>query len=204
MKATLTTTALIAAVVAQDYNVTSRPFQLVLHGDVSGTVDACDLGRFGPPNRSLVSFCYYELSGDPSPYTTFNFNTTSSAQAPVNRTDVGIPGLLTWFQPNRDYPPIPAFLGFTNGFEWGGEGDLAPIVQPVVRVPAPIVGRQLVTFNDQDELVVPDSEGTKKWFVCQHKFGGAYTYRMVIWGAGTGGKGDPPCVAADGMKRVFI
>lgn len=208
MKIAFPITAIIAAVTAQSskgYNITSKPFQLLLHGNFSGVVNICDVGA---NLRSLPTFCFYDNSGtitnrEPTPWSTFNLNSTTGAQAPSNRTDPGIPGILSWFQPlsNNRGPPFPTALYFEHGdFDGFGYDDWTPIMRPDGSYR---MKPDLFAFNDQDELIVLDYAETKRWFLCWHNFSG-YQYNLLVYGVGVGKPGNPPCAAVGGIKRIFI
>ncbi|KAF2830774.1 hypothetical protein CC86DRAFT_167147 [Ophiobolus disseminans] len=203
MKVAFSITALIAAVSAQSsqgYNVTSKPFQLLLHGNFSGVVNVCDVGA---NLRSLPTFCFYgnSVNLEPTDRTTFNLNSTIDAVAPSNRTDLGIPGILSWYQPigNRG-PPFPTALYFEHGdFDGFGNDDWTPIMRSDGSYR---MKPDLFAFNNQDELVVFNSAETKRWFLCWHNFSG-YQYNILVYGVGVGKPANPPCVPVGTIKRIF-
>jgi hypothetical protein len=210
MKALFSIIALIAVVSAQNskgYNITSKPFQLMVHGDISGPLHICDVGA---NLRNYVSFCFYnntdifvEPVSPPTPSDTFNFNSSIDAQALPDRGNSSLPGIITWFWPvhNGQYPPIPSALYFENGgFDGFGADDATPRFQydgPWSNTP------QLFTFDAQDELIVLNSVPTKKWFLCWHNFSGLQS-NMLVFGVGVGKPENKPCVAVGGVKRKFI
>ncbi|KAF2036728.1 hypothetical protein EK21DRAFT_106045 [Setomelanomma holmii] len=209
MKTTLPVLTLAAAASAQNsyYNITSKPFQLVLtsaDGSISDTVSACHTGA------GLESLCLSNsnTTSKPAPtnYDTFNFNSSIYSQAPTNHTDLGVPGILTWFLPTANAGNVPSSVYFN----YDPSTDSA--------VPIMISGSdrpQALAFNDQDELIVQsyvdwtadppkagDVVGLKRWYACQTYFAG-YQYENLVWGLGDHEPENPTCVAVD-VKRVFI
>jgi hypothetical protein len=205
MKTTLSIAILVAAASAQ-YNITSKPFQLVLtseDGSINDTVSACHTGA------ALESLCLSNSNTtskpNPTPYTTFNFNTSIYSQAPVNHTELGKTGLLTWFLPVSNYGPVPSSAVFTY--------------DPTTDIAVPILetgssGTQLA-FDDQDELLVQgyvqwtanpptygETYGLKRWYACKTYYAG-YQYENLAWGIGPNKPENPTCVKVD-VKRVFV
>jgi hypothetical protein len=209
MKTTLTLIALATAASAQDpyYNITSKPFQLVLtsaDGSISDTVSACHTGA------ALESLCLSNSNStskpDPTTYDTFNFNTSIYSQAPTNHTDLGVPGILTWFLPASNIGPVPSSVYFNYD---PSTDSAVPILTPGSDRP------QLLSFNDQDELTVQsyvqwtanppkagEQVGLKRWYACKTYFAG-YQYENLVWGLGNHKPENPTCVAVD-VKRVFV
>jgi hypothetical protein len=209
MKTALPIVALITAASAQEpyYNITSKPFQLVLtsaDGGVNDTVSACHTGA------ALESLCLSNSNTtskpNPTPYDTFNFNTSSYSQAPVNNTSLGVPGILTWFLPASNIGSIPSSVFFN----YNPTTDSAlPILGPGSDRP------QLLSFNDQDELIVQgyvkwtanpptygETYGLKRWYACKTYYA-SYQYENLVWGLSAGKPENPTCVEVN-VKRVFV
>lgn len=209
MKPSFPIAALVGAASAQEsfYNITSKPFQLVLtsaDGSINDTVSACHTGA------ALESLCVSHSNStskpDPTPYSTFNFNTSIYSQAPTNHTDLGLPGILTWFLPVSNIGPVPSSVYFNYD---PATDSAVPILQPGSDRP------QILAFNDQDELIVQgyvqwtanpptygETYGLKRWYACQTYFSG-YQYENLVWGLGAGKPENPTCVPV-GVKRVFV
>lgn len=207
MKITLPLVALIATASAQYYNISSKPFQLVVEsadGSLKDTLSTCHTGA------ALESLC---LSNGVSTSKTapiapasFNFNTSLYMQAPVNHTDLGVPGILTWDLPVSSLGPIPSSVFFN----YDPSTNIAvPILRPGDTNP------QILAFNDKDELIVQgyvdwtanpptygETYGLKRWFACQTYYA-SYQYENLAWGLGAGKPENPTCVAVN-VKRVFI
>ena len=206
MKTTITAAALIAVASAQ-YNITSKPFQLLLtseDGTTNDTVSACHTGA------ALESLCLSNSNTtskpDPTPYDTFNFNTTISSQPPVNHTELGVEGILTWTLPVTNYGPVPSSVFFNYD---PSTDSAVPILTTGSSNP------QRFSFNDQDELIVQSyidwtadpptyagPYGLKRWFACKTYYAG-YQYENLVWGLGAGKPENPTCVAVN-VKRVFV
>jgi hypothetical protein len=207
MKATITAAALIAVANAQFYNITSKPFQLRLtseDGTIDDTVSACHTGA------ALESLCLSNSNTtskpNPTEYDTFNFNTTITSQPPVNHTDLGAEGILTWTLPVTNLGPVPSSVYFN----YDPSTDLTvPIITTGSSNP------QRFSFNDQDELIVQSyidwtadppkyagPIGLKRWFACKTYFAG-YQYENLVWGLGAREPENPTCVAVN-VKRVFV
>jgi hypothetical protein len=206
MKTAFSIAALAGAASAQIYNITSKPFQILLtsaDGSINDTVSACHTGA------ALESLCLSNSNStskpNPTPYSTFNFNTTSTAEAPVNHTELGVPGILTWFLPAGNYGPVPSAAQFF----YDATTDIAV---PILETGS---SGQLLAFDDKDELLVQgyvqwtanpptygEIYGLKRWYACTTYFEG-YQYENLVWGLGEGKPEDPTCVAVD-VKRVFV
>jgi hypothetical protein len=206
MKTTFSIAALVATASAQYYNITSKPFQLLLtstDGSINDTVSACHTGA------ALESLCLSNSNStskpDPTPYSTFNFNTSSNSQAPVNHTDLGVPGILTWFLPSGNYGPVPSAVHFNY--------------DPTTDIAVPILetgeNGQMLAFDDQDELLVQgyvqwtanpptygETYGLKKWYACKTYYAG-YQYENLVWSLAASKPENPTCVAVE-VKRVFV
>jgi hypothetical protein len=209
MKTTLAIASLIAAASAQEsfYNITSKPFQLLLtseDGTINDTVTACHTGA------AIESLCLSNSNTtskpNPTEYSTFNFNSSIYAQAPSNDVSLGVPGILTWFLPVSNYGPVPSSLYFN----YDPSTDIAvPILETGSANP------QQLAFNDQDELIVQSyinwtadpptggvPYGLKRWYACRTYFAG-YQYENLAWSLGAAKPENPTCVAV-GVKRVFV
>jgi hypothetical protein len=204
MKTTLSIASLIAAATAQSfYNITSKPFQLLLtseDGKINNTVSACHTGA------GIESFCLLNSTQTSKEYSTFNFNSSIYAQAPSNNPSLGVPGILTWFLPVSNYGPVPS----SAYFNYDPSTNIAvPILQTGSSNPQPLA------FNDRDELIFqsyidwtadPPKEvepyGLKRWYACTTLFLG-YEYNNLAWGLGAGKPDDPTCVKVD-VKRVWV
>jgi hypothetical protein len=205
MKIAFSIVFMVAAVKAQ-YNITSKPFQLVLtseDGTINDTVSACHTGA------ALESLCLSNSNStskpDPTPYSTFNFNTSIYSQEPVNHTELGKPGILTWFLPVNGYGMVPSAANF--------------YYDPTTDIAVPILetgssGTQLA-FDDQDELLVQgyiqwcanppnygETYGLKRWYACRTYYSG-YQYVNLAWALGPNKPENPTCVKVD-VKRVFV
>jgi hypothetical protein len=205
MRATLPTAALIASTNAQYYNITSKPFQLVVtsaDGGINDTLSACHVGA------ALESLCLSNSTTiskpEFEPYSTFNFNTTIYTQ-PATDPSLGIQGILTFNLP-AGQPPIPSSASFNY--------------DPTTDIAVPILGpgdqnAQQLSFDDKDELLIqgyidwaanPPKAGNftafKRWYACTTYFSG-YEYDNLAWGLGKHEPEDPTCVKVT-VKRVFL
>jgi len=207
MKTASCIAALVSAVAAQDsyYNITSKPFQLVLtsaDSSINDTVSTCHVGA------ALESLCLSNSNStskpDPTPFSTFNFNTSIYSQAPS--PSLGVPGILTWFLPTANAGLIPSSVYFNYD---PSTDSATPILQPGSSQP------QTLAFNDEDELIVqayinwttnPPSAGPtyglKRWYACRTYFA-SYQYNNLVWGLGAEKPENPTCVAVS-VKRVFV
>jgi hypothetical protein len=144
---------------------------------------------------------------DPSPYDTFYFNTTSTSQPPVNHTELGAEGILTWFLPVNDYGNVPS----SAYFNYDASTDIAV---PILETGIPN-GVQRMSFTDQDELILQGfvdwtanppnyvgSYGLNRWYACRTYYAG-YQYDNLVWGLGAGKPDNPTCIKVD-VKRVFV
>jgi hypothetical protein len=192
MKTSLSIASLIAAASAQSfYNITSKPFQLLLTSE-DGSINDTVSNTTSKPN--------------PTEYSTFNFNSSIYAQAPPNNVSLGTPGILTWFLPVGNIGPVPSSLYFN----YDPSTDIAvPILETGSDNP------QQLAFNDQDELIVQsyidwtadpptagEPYGLKRWYACRTYFLG-YQYENLAWGLGAAKPENPTCVAV-GVKRVYV
>jgi hypothetical protein len=207
MKTTFAVMALAAAVNAQFWNITSPPFQLVLHsenGTINDTLSACHTGA------AIESLCLSNSNTtskpNPSPYATFNFNTSSYAQPPVNHTELGTPGILTWDLPVSNYGIVPSSVRF---FYDPSTNSAIPILE------TGDTNSQLLSFNNQDELIVQSSVnwtanpptytetyGLRRWFACKTYFSG-YQYENLVWGLGPENPQNPTCLPVV-VRRVYV
>lgn len=204
MKATLPTAALIASTSAQYYNITSKPFELVVTSDdgcINDTVSACHVGA------ALESLCLSNSTTiskpEFEPYSTFNFNTTIYTPAATNPS-LGQQGILTFNLPAK--PVIPS----SASFNYDPTTDIAvPILGPGDQ------GAQQFSFDDKDELLIqgyidwaanPPKAGNftayKRWYACTTYFAG-YQYNNLAFGLGKHKPEDPTCVKVS-VKRVFV
>jgi hypothetical protein len=208
MKTAFSIASLIAAASAQGfYNITSKPFQLLLtseDGTINDTISACHTGA------ALESLCLSNSNTtskpEPTQYSTFNFNSSVYAQAPPNDIALGVPGILTWFLPVGNIGPVPSSVYFNY--------------DPSTNIAVPIIetgdsNPQLFAFNDQDELIVqsyidwtadPPKAGEtyalKRWYACKTYFAG-YQYENLAWSLGALEPENPTCVAVN-VKRVYV
>jgi hypothetical protein len=206
MKTTFPAVALLATANAQYYNITSKPFQLVLTSStdsINGTLSACHTGA------ALESLCVLpsNTSATPEPtyYNTFNFNTSSFSEAPPSNASLGAPGILTWDLPTNN-ANVPSSVYFSYD---PSTNSAIPIFSPGSDSP------QILAFDSGGELIVQgyvdwtadpptggDVYGLKRWYVCKTYFSG-YQYTNLVWGLGAAKPENPTCVAV-GVKRVFV
>jgi hypothetical protein len=204
MKTIFSIASLVAAASAQSfYNITSKPFQLLLtseDGTINNTVSACHTGA------GMESFCLLNSTETSKESSTFNFNSSIYAQAPSNDPSLGVPGILTWFLPASNLGPVPSSAYFSND----PSTNLAvPILQTGSSNP------QLLAFNDCDELILqsyidwtanPPKEvepyGLNRWYACKTLLLG-YEYDNLAWGLGAEIPDDPTCVKVD-VTRVWV
>ncbi|OAK96235.1 hypothetical protein IQ06DRAFT_297003 [Phaeosphaeriaceae sp. SRC1lsM3a] len=204
MKTAVSVAALITAASAQFYNITSKPFQIHLRsedGSVDDTVSACHTGA------AIESLCLSNSNTtskpDPTPYDTFNFNSSIYSQ-PIAGTNFGTPGILTWVVPAS--PPIPSSVQF---FYDPSTNSALPLLFPGDQSP------QTLYFDDQDQLTVvsyvdwsanpPQSAnpvGLQRWYACKTYYLG-YQYENLVWGLGEATPENPTCVPVK-VKRVFV
>jgi hypothetical protein len=207
MKTAASIAALIATTSAQFYNVSSAGFQLVLDshdGRINDTVSACHTGA------ALESLCLSNgnttSKPNPIPSDTFYFNTTSNPYVPVNHTELGAQGILTWFLPVNDYGNVSSSAYF--------------FYDPSTDYAVPILetgsdGPQILSFNSADELTVvsyvdntanppkyQDPVGLQRWYACKTYYAG-YQYENLVWGLGADKPENPTCVAVT-VTRKFI
>lgn len=209
MKATPLALCLAAAtiVAAQDYyNITSRPFNLVItskNGTINDTLGACHTGA------ALESLCLSNSNTtskpNSSPAAVFNFNTSIYSQAPA--PSLGVPGILTWSLQTANIGNISSSVYFNY--------------DPTTDIAVPILNAgssnpQQLAFDANDKLTVqgyidwtaspPNGTGNWKeyhrWYACDTYFA-AYQYFNLAWGLGPGTPENPSCVAVD-VTRVFI
>ncbi|EUC43840.1 hypothetical protein COCMIDRAFT_38275 [Bipolaris oryzae ATCC 44560] len=183
------------------YNITSKPFHLVVQsedGKVNDTLSACHVGA------ALESLCLsngnFGSSPTPIPGAEFYFNTSIYSSAPDE--SLGVPGILTWILPTNalDVPSSAAF-------QYDPVSSLAvPIISPGSDNPT------LVTFDSQDDLTIQayvrGTNGTGnyeqfyRWYACE-TFYGSYNYKNLAWNLGSGKPENPSCVAVN-VTRVFV
>lgn len=207
MKTAISIATLVAAASAQYYNITSRPFQIRLSsedGSVDDTVSACHTGA------AIESLCLSNSNTtskpDPTPYDTFNFNSSIYAQPIANHSDFGLPGILTWFLPTASIPPTPSSVTF---YYDPATNSALPLFYPGDENP------QMFYFNDRDELIVvsyvdwsadppksADPVGLQRWYACKTYYLG-YQYENLVWGLGEAAPENPTCKAVK-VKRVFV
>lgn len=208
MKTAFSVAAFIVAASAQPYNITSKGFQLLLtseDGTINDTVSACHTGA------ALESLCLSNSNStskpDPTPYDTFYFNTTETSEPPVNHTELGAEGILTWFLPANNYGNIPSAVYFN--FDATTDS-----VLPILTTGVPY-DVQRFSFNDKDELILQGyvdwtanppnyagPYGLNRWYACRTYYAG-YQYENLVWGLGAGKPDNPSCVKVD-VKRVFV
>jgi hypothetical protein len=205
MRTSSVLTALVAAANAQDsyYNITSKPFQLVLYspdGSYKDTLSACHTGA------ALESLCLSNSNTtskpDPTPYSTFNFNTSIYIQPPADAS-LGVLGIVTWILPAL--PPIHSSLNFF----FDSTTDLTlPIIEPGS-------SNHLFAFDSSDEMTVQGyvhwdtnpptpgpTYGLKRWYACKTYYSG-YQYENLAWAMGPREPENPTCEKVT-VKRVFV
>lgn len=207
MKTAASIAAFIAAASAQYYNVSSAGFQLVLEsqdGSINDTVSACHTGA------ALESLCLANSNStskpDPTAYDTFYFNTTSNPYVPVNHTELGPQGILTWFLSVSNYGPVPSSVFFNYD---PSTDSATPILTPGSNQP------QLLAFNSDNELIVQSSidwtadppnytepVGLQRWYACVTYYAG-YKYENLVWGLGAAKPENPTCTAVT-VTRKFV
>jgi hypothetical protein len=207
MKTPASIAALIATASAQYYNVSSAGFQLVLDshdGTINDTVSACHTGA------ALESLCLSNSNTtskpNPTPYDTFYFNTTSNPYVPVNHTELGAQGILTWFLPVSNYGPVPSSVYFDYD---PSTNSATPILTTGSSQP------QILAFNEFDELLVQSyvdwtadppkydgPVGLQRWYACKTYYAG-YQYENLVWGLGIAAPDNPTCVAVT-VTRKFV
>ncbi|KAL5115875.1 hypothetical protein ACEQ8H_006191 [Pleosporales sp. CAS-2024a] len=201
MKSFYSLAALVAAACAQDYNITSPGFKLVLTtacGTVNQSVAACHVGA------GFESLC---LLNSTIPSSTFYFNTTSFAAPPVNRPDLGTPGILTWVLPVAGGTPQPSAAHFA----YDPSTNLA---LPILQLGTP-TNVQLMSFTDKNQLILqgttdfttnpPSQVGAyalSRWYVCTTEYAG-YVYNNLAWGLGPVAPQNPSCASVN-VTRVFV
>lgn len=212
MKSTTLALSLAAAIVAtaQDsepyYNITSKPFQLVVSsedGKIQDTLSACHTGA------ALESLCLSNSNTtskpNPGDASVFNFNTSIYSQAP--EPNFGVPGILTWFLTSANIGSIPSSVYFS----YDPTTDTAlPIIRTGDSEP------QSLAFDSKDLLTVqgyidysaspPNGTGNWKeyyrWYACETYFA-AYQYETLAWGLGPNKPENPSCVAVN-VTRKFV
>jgi len=203
MKTAFAAAATLAVASAQDYNITSKPFQLQLtseDGKINSVVQACHVGA------ALESLCLTDdKAGNPTAFDTFNFNTSSYSQPPPDNEELGAQGILTWILPagNADIPSS-VYFNYDPSTNYA-----TPILQP-----GSGSNTQQLSFDDKDELLVqsyidnttnPPTAGKwyglKRWYACKTIFA-SYTYENLVWGLGATKPENPTCVPVT-VKRVF-
>lgn len=192
--------ALAASVSAQDnyYNVSSRPFHLVLESAKNktlngGTLTTCHEGA------AIEGLCL-SLNKDVSQSQTFTFNTSIyDTSAP---TDIGKTGVLAYTLPAGN-EPIPSALTLS--------------ANPVSNVAVPLFfpgddnavqlafdkNNHLNIQGYVDDTVYPPATGTKayyRWYICNTQAG--YAYTTLAWVYGNKAPENPTCRKVD-VKRVF-
>jgi hypothetical protein len=204
MKTTFFIASLVAAASAQDfYNITSKPFQLLLtseNGTINSTVSACHTGA------AIESFCLLNSNETSADSSTFNFNSSIYAQAPPNNPSLGVPGILTWFLPVGNIGPVPSSATFSND---PSTNLVVPLLEPGSS------NAQTLAFNDKDELILQsyidwtanppkavDPYGLKRWYACRTLYLG-YEYENLAWGLGTAKPDNPTCVAVN-VTRLWV
>ena len=205
MKTTLSFVALYATAHAQFYNITSKPFQILLtstDGSINDTVSACHVGA------ALESLCLSNSNStskpNPTPYSTFNFNTSIYTQ-PSTDPAIGTQGILTWTLPTNS-GDIPSSVSLNYD---PTTNSVLPILYPGSNIP------QILGFDSSDELVIQGyieftSDGPKagtpkpykRWYACKTYYTG-YQYEALVWGLGAAKPENPTCVPVS-VKRVFV
>jgi hypothetical protein len=183
------------------YNITSKPFHLVVQSDdgkVNDTLSACHVGA------ALESLCLSNAktgsSSSPIPAAEFYFNTSVYSQAP--EPSLAVAGILTWVLQTSTLD-VPSSVAF----QYDPTSALAiPILSPGSDNPT------LVAFDSQDDLTVqayvPASNGTGnyeqfyRWYACD-TFYSSYNYENLAWSLGSGKPENPSCVAVN-VTRVFV
>ncbi|KAH8730855.1 hypothetical protein GQ44DRAFT_699981 [Phaeosphaeriaceae sp. PMI808] len=189
------------------YNITSKPFKLAVassDGSISDTLSACHTGA------AYESLCLSNSNSTSKPnpltYSIFNFNNSIYSQAPAGHTELGVPGILTWFLETGNAGFIPSSVFFN----YDPTTDLAvPILRPGSDEP------QMLAFDAQDRLIIqgyvdwkadpPKSTepyGLMMWYACKTYFAG-YQYVNLAWGLGAKEPENPTCVSVS-VKREFL
>jgi hypothetical protein len=198
--------ALAATASAQDYNETSRPFQLVLSSS-NKTIDgqklaACHTGA------AIESLCltgsYLGAGSRPLPPVAFHFNT--SASTVTGNETLGKPGILTY-----DLPATPLIPSSVTFFYDPTADTALPLLEPGS------ADAQLLAFDKNnrlnvqgyiDQLANPPVQfddaprAFYRWYACRSYFLG-YSYNTLVWGLGRAKPENPSCVKVD-VKRVFV
>ncbi|CZS97688.1 related to heatshock protein Hsp150 [Rhynchosporium agropyri] len=190
--------ALATGISAQYYNVTSKPFQLILQSS-NRTLNG--KGLFACHEGAGIEGLCVGTSGPSSTSDTYNFNTTYQQQ-----TNQGLPGqtgLVTW-------------LLRGGNFNVSSSLQLAPSPTSDVAVPLFFPGDQGFSgygFDKKDKLFVAGyldntvsppvykAQAYYRWYACITNAG--YTYQTLAWAVGSGKPENPSCEKVD-VKRVFI
>lgn len=210
MKASFVSLSLAAAAIASAqestasepyYNVTSKPFHLVVksdNGSVSDTLSACHVGA------ALESLCLSNANSSsntvPLPASDFYFNTSADAQAPG--ASLGVPGILTW-----ELQTSTSNVSSSAAFEYDPTSTLAlPLLKPGSDNPTTFA------FDCANELAVQAfvraDNGTGayeqlyRWYACETYYG-SYQYVNLAWVLGSDEPENPTCVAVN-VTRVFV
>jgi hypothetical protein len=207
MKTAFAVVTLIAAANAQYWNITSPPFQLVVrseNGTINDTLSTCHTGA------AIESLCLSNSNTtskpNPIPWSTFGFNTSSYAQPPINHTDLGTPGILTWDLPVSNLGPVPSSVRFSYD---PSTNTALPLLEPGSTNP------QQLAFNSQDELIIQsyvdwtanppastETYGLRRWFACKTYYTG-YQYENLVWGLGAEIPQNPTCIPVV-VRRVLV
>jgi hypothetical protein len=207
MKTAFAVVTLIAAANAQYWNITSPPFQLVVrseNGTINDTLSTCHTGA------AIESLCLSNgistSKPNPLPASTFGFNTSSYAQPPINHTDLGTPGILTWDLPVSNLGPVPSSVRFSYD---PSTNTALPLLEPGSTNP------QQLAFNSQDELIIQsyvdwtanppasiETYGLRRWFACKTYYTG-YQYENLVWGLGAEIPQNPTCIPVV-VRRVLV
>lgn len=204
MKLTLPTTLAFAALGSAQFDVESKPFNLVLSSDdakIDGqTLSACHTGA------AIEQLC---LSGggsvsSPNPLAPATFRFNSSANTVPPGPAPGAPGVLSYQLPAT--PPIPSALDFFYD----------PITNFALPLLQPGYAGQTLSFDAEERLGVqgyvnyktsPPTAGQTstyyRWFACSTYFSG-YQYQSLVWALGDGTEPETPDCAAVNVTRVFI
>ncbi|KAF2866945.1 hypothetical protein BDV95DRAFT_443246, partial [Massariosphaeria phaeospora] len=195
--------AFAASTTAQYWNISSKPFNLVLVSDdasVNGeTLSACHTGA------AIESLCLSNSTStsksEPISAAVFTFNT--SVYASDATPFLGPPGLLAYTL--NANPAIPSSVQL--------------YVDPITNVALPLLypgeSQQTLLFNKDNFLAIQgyvddtgsapvagEVKGYERWYSCTTYYGG-YQYVNLAWTLGDQTPQNPTCIKV-WVKRVFI
>jgi len=203
MKSTIIAAAITLAtsVSAQNYyNITSKPFHLVLESAKNKTLNGATL--FPCHEGAAIEGLCLSTSKDVSQSPLYNFNTSVyDTSAP---TDIGKTGILTYNLPGGGSATYPSSLQLN--------------VNPTTNVGVPLFfpgddDAVELAFDKNnhmniqgyiDDTVYPPATGKVqayyRWYICDTQAG--YAYTTLAWVYGNKGPENPTCRKVD-VKRVF-